>query len=128
MAVTKAHARFVKISPLKARLVLDLIRGKDLIAAESMLLNTNKKAAGIIVKLLKSAAANAKNNNSIEREDLYISNAYANQGPALSRFRAATMGRVAPVKRRTSHITIELDYKSIAGTTAKPKVRKGGKR
>jgi len=128
MAVTKAHARFIGISPLKVRLVLDVIRGKDLILAEGLLLNMNKKGAKIVVKLLKSAAANAKNNNSIEREDLYISSAYANQGPALNRFRAATMGRVAPIKRRTSHITIELDYKKSNAITTKPKVAKGGKR
>ena len=128
MAVTKAHARFIGISPLKVRLVLDVIRGKDLILAEGLLLNMNKKGAKIVVKLLKSAPANAKNNNSIEREDLYISSTYANQGPALNRFRAATMGRVAPIKRRTSHITIELDYKKSNAITTKPKVAKGGKR
>ncbi len=129
MAVTKAHARFVRISPLKIRLILDVIRGKDLITAEGLLLNMNKKGAKIVAKLLKSAAANAKNNNSLEREELYISNTYANQGPALSRFRAATMGRVAPIKRRTSHVTIELDHKKATTVTAaKPKVAKGGKK
>ncbi|MDP8253301.1 MAG: 50S ribosomal protein L22 [Candidatus Kaelpia aquatica] len=128
MAVTKAHARFVKISPLKVRLVLDLIRGKDVISAEGLLLNVNKKGAPIVVKLLQSAVANAKNNNSIEKEGLYISGVYANQGPALSRFRAATMGRASSIKRRTSHITIELDYKSKGSTMAKAKVAKGGKR
>ncbi|MDP8216076.1 MAG: 50S ribosomal protein L22 [Candidatus Kaelpia imicola] len=129
MAVTKAHARFVKISPLKVRLVLDLIRGRDIISAEGLLLNMNKRGAQIIAKLLKSAAANALNNNSLERDLLYISSAYANQGPALNRFRAATMGRVSPIKRRTSHVTIELDYKSKRSAVTKAKtVKEGGKR
>ena len=126
MAVTKAHARFVKISPSKVRLVLNLIRGKDVISAEGLLFNMNKRGAQIVAKLLKSVVANAKNNNSLEREALYISGAYANQGPALNRFRAATMGRVSPIKRRTSHVTIELDYKSKSSAATKVKAVKGG--
>ncbi len=126
MAATKAHARFVKISPLKVRLVLDLIRGKDVITAEGMLLNINKKGAKIVAKLLKSAVANAENNNSLEKENLYISSVYANQGPTLSRFRSATMGRVSPIRRRSSHVTIELDYKNKGLATTKAKAVKGG--
>ncbi|HEO63739.1 MAG TPA: 50S ribosomal protein L22 [Candidatus Omnitrophica bacterium] len=127
MAVIKAKARFVKISPRKARLVLDMVRGKSVIAAQAILANMDKKSAGIVSKLLGSAIANAENNKALKKEDLYISAVFADQGPTLHRYKAATMGRASAIRKRTSHITVELDHKKKAGAK-KEKAVKGGKK
>lgn len=104
----KAVAKYIRISPRKVRQVIDLIRGKDTGEAIAVLRNTPKKASGQIEKVVNSAIANAENNNDMFREDLYISEAYADEGPTMKRFRPRAMGQASPINKRTSHITIIL--------------------
>jgi len=112
MAVTRAKARFIRVSPRKVRQVIDMIRGKDVVQALMVLNNLNKKSARIVAKVLNSAIANAENNHGLKMQELYISRIFADQGPMLKRYRAASMGRAVMVRRRTSHITVELDLKN----------------
>ncbi|AZR74723.1 50S ribosomal protein L22 [Anoxybacter fermentans] len=102
----RAVARYVRISPRKARQVIDLIRGKDVGEALGILKNTPKKAARIIEKVLNSAVANAENNHDMVVEDLYVSKAYVDEGPTLKRYRPRAMGMATLIRKRTSHITI----------------------
>ena len=105
----KAKARFIRTSPRKARQVLDLIRGKKVEAAFSILSLTHKSAARKVEKLLKSALSNAENVHHIRGIDsLTISLAKADQGPTLKRFMPRARGRATPIRKRTSHITLIL--------------------
>ncbi len=102
----RAVAKYIRVSPRKARLVMDLVRGQDASVAMSILRNTPNKAAGIIEKVLKSAVANAENNHEMAAEDLYIVKAFVDEGPTLKRFRPRSMGMATRIRKRTSHITI----------------------
>ena len=101
----KAVARTVRIAPRKVRLVLDLIRGKQVGEAVAILNLTPKAASPVIEKVLKSAVANAEHNYDMDVNSLVISEAYANEGPTLKRFRPRAMGRASAINKRTSHIT-----------------------
>lgn len=101
----KAVARFVRITPRKAGQVADLIRGKDVEEAQTVLRFTPKAAAKIVKKVLDSAVANAQHNLKL-RGNLYVSEALVNQGPSLKRIRPRAMGRAFRVLKRTSHITV----------------------
>lgn len=103
---TKALSRFVRISPRKARQVMDMVRGKDVQDALNTLTFLPKKAARLIEKVVKSAAANAENNFGMTRDFLYISKAYVDGGPALKRWLPRAYGRATPIKKRLSHITV----------------------
>ena len=105
----RAIARYVRISSRKVRIVIDLIRGKSVREAEAILRYTPKAATEPVLKLLNSAVANAENNLELNRDDLYVAEVYANQGPTLMRFRARARGRASRIRKRTSHITIVLD-------------------
>ncbi|MCD6486297.1 MAG: 50S ribosomal protein L22 [Syntrophobacterales bacterium] len=105
---TKAVAKYVRISPQKARLVVDLIRGKKAGEADTMLGFTHKKAASIVQKVLKSAMANAVQNPNMDENVLYVKEIFVDQGPTLKRWRARAQGRATPIKKRTSHITVVL--------------------
>ncbi|MBN2283935.1 MAG: 50S ribosomal protein L22 [Deltaproteobacteria bacterium] len=105
----RAIAKYVRISPQKARLVVDLIRGKEVDEAERILAFTRKKAALIVNKVLKSARANATQNPNIDENILYVKEIFVGAGPTLKRWRARAQGRVAPIRKRTSHITVVLD-------------------
>ncbi|NPV44212.1 MAG: 50S ribosomal protein L22 [Firmicutes bacterium] len=107
----KAVLRFARIAPRKVRIVLDLIKGKDVDEALSILRFAPKAASRVVEKLVKSAVANAENNNNMDRDSLYISKAYADQGPTLKRFRARAMGRANMIRKRTSHITVVVSEK-----------------
>ena len=107
----KATARTVRIAPRKVRLVIDLIRGKNVAEAFSILQFTPRGASPVIAKVLKSAVANAENNFDLDREDLYVSKAIANEGPTLKRFRPRAKGSASPINKRTSHITIVVSEK-----------------
>ncbi|MDP8298473.1 MAG: 50S ribosomal protein L22 [Candidatus Tantalella remota] len=109
--LSKATAKYVRISPRKARLVVDLIRGKSVEDASSILENVNKRACVPIKKVLGSAFANANNDRQekLLSKDMFISLIKADGGPMLTRYRAATMGRATPIRHRTAHIHIELD-------------------
>jgi len=106
---TKAVARYVRVSPQKARLVVDLIRGRKVGEAKVILEFTQRKAASIVSKLLKSAVANASQKPDIDENILYVKKIFVDQGPALKRWRARAQGRAASIKKRMSHITIVLD-------------------
>ena len=102
----RAIARRVRIAPRKARLVVDLIRGKDVNEAFAILRNTNKRASRVIEKLLKSAVANAEHNYNMDTEKLYIKETYVDEGPTLKRYRPRAKGRADQILKRSSHITI----------------------
>lgn len=105
----KAVAKYIRMSPQKVKLVADLVRGKNVQEAEKILIFTRKYAAGVIVKVLKSAVANAKQNPNIDETILYVKSIFVDQGPSLKRWRARAQGRAAAIKKRMSHITIILD-------------------
>ncbi|MBM3255161.1 MAG: 50S ribosomal protein L22 [Candidatus Omnitrophica bacterium] len=111
--IAKAEVKFIRISPTKVRQVIDLIRLKDVASAQAILFNINKGPRGYLIKILKQAVANAKVKG-FNQEQLYISKIICDVGPAWKRFKAAAFGRAAPIKKRTSHIRIELDMKSGA--------------
>lgn len=102
----KAIAKTLRIAPRKARLVIDLVRGKHVNEAEIILNNMNKEAAVLIKKVLSSAVANAVNNLSLEKDNLFIKEAYVNEGQTMKRIKFGSRGHVDPIKKRTSHITI----------------------
>jgi len=107
----KAHLRYVRITPRKARLVLDLIRGKQVGEAISILRHTPRGASPVIEKLLNSAIANATNNYNMNPENLVISQAYANEGPTMKRIQPRAQGRAFSILKRTSHITLVVKEK-----------------
>ena len=107
-----AIARYVRISSRKVKIVIDLIRGKSVREAEAILQYTPKAATEPVLKLLKSAVANAENNLELNRDDLYVAEVYANQGPTLMRYRPRARGRESRIRKRTSHITIVLDQQA----------------
>ena len=102
----KACAKYVRISPLKARQVIDLIRGKSVEEALVLLKFTPHKASSIIEKVLKSAVANAEHNYDMATDSLYVQSAYVDQGPSIKRYKPRAMGRADGITKKTSHITI----------------------
>ncbi|MDP1990129.1 MAG: 50S ribosomal protein L22 [Syntrophales bacterium] len=104
----RAVAKYIRMSPQKVRLVVDLVRGKKVEEAKQVLLFTRKYAAGHISKVLNSALANAKQNPNIDENILYVKEIYVDQGPSLKRWRARAQGRAASIKKRMSHITVVL--------------------
>ena len=104
----KAMARTVRVSPRKSRLVLDNIRGKSVADAIAILTFTPNKAAGIILKVLNSAVAN---NFGLEKANLVVSEAFANEGPTMKRFRPRAKGSASPINKRTAHITVAVAEK-----------------
>jgi large subunit ribosomal protein L22 len=109
--IAKAESKFVRVSPTKVRLVMDLIRNKDAQEAQSILNNLNKRPCETLRKILNSAIANAKVKG-FNADQLYVSKILCNPGPSWKRFKAAAFGRASPILKRTSHIKIELDVKS----------------
>ncbi|WP_153125756.1 50S ribosomal protein L22 [Peribacillus tepidiphilus] len=107
----KAVARTVRIAPRKVRLVVDLIRGKQVGEAIAILRHTPKSASPVVEKVLKSAMANAEHNYEMDINNLVVKEAYVNEGPTLKRFRPRAMGRASAINKRTSHITIVLSEK-----------------
>ena len=106
-----ATAKYIRISARKVKIVIDLIRGKDVTEAEAILMYTPKAASEPTLKLLRSAIANAENNLEMSRDTLYVAEVYANQGPTLRRYRPRSRGSATRIRKRTSHITIILDEK-----------------
>lgn len=104
-----AKLRFLRMSPQKVRLVMDVIRGMRAVDAEHQLQFMNKAASVPMVKLLRSAMANAENNNELKRENLFVKSVFVDQGPTLKRWRPRAFGRAAEIRKRSSHITIILD-------------------
>lgn len=110
----KAVVKYVRISSRKARQVIDLIRGKEVEEARTILKFSPKAGAGIIGKVLDSAIANAQHNLKL-RDELFISEAYVNQGPTMKRYRPRAMGRATPILKRTSHITMVVSERKEGG-------------
>ena len=104
----RAIAKHIRISPRKVKIVIDLIRGKDLGEALNILSLTPKAASEPVTKLLRSAAANAENNYDMNVDNLYVAEIQANQGPTLKRYRARAQGRGTQILKRTSHISVVL--------------------
>ncbi|SHE46588.1 50S ribosomal protein L22 [Clostridium fallax] len=102
----KAIAKYVRMSPIKVGVVLDLIRGKNVNEAFAILQYTPKDAAVVINKVLKSAVANAENNNNLDANALFVAEAHVGQGPTLKRFRPHAQGRAFRINKKTSHITL----------------------
>ncbi|MDA3847713.1 MAG: 50S ribosomal protein L22 [Vallitaleaceae bacterium] len=107
----KAKVSFVRVSTTKAKIVLDTVKGKDVASAIGILAFTPRNGARIIEKVLKSAIANAENNNGLDASNLYIEECFANKGPTLKRIRPRAQGRAFRIEKKTSHITIILNEK-----------------
>ena len=107
----KAYLKYARISPRKVKIVLDLIRGKDTETAMAVLKNTPKSASEYLVKLLKSAIANAEHNFNMDAKNLYVSQCFVCPGPTLKRIRPRAQGRAFPIMKRTSHITLVVKEK-----------------
>jgi large subunit ribosomal protein L22 len=103
-----ATARYIRISARKLRLVADLVRGRQVADARTVLTFTPKQGAKVVDKLIASAVANAENNHELNGDDLYISSIYVNEGPTLKRWRARALGRASRINKRTCHITVEV--------------------
>ena len=107
----RAYLRNVRISPRKVKIVCDLIRGKDVAEANAIIMNTPKAASELLIKLLKSAVANAENNNHMNVDKLYVSEVFVTPGPIMKRIRPMSHGRAFRILKRTSHITVVLKEK-----------------
>jgi len=101
-----ATARYIRQSPYKVRVVLDLVRGLPVDEARTVLQFSDRRAADPVLKVLDSAVANADNNLSLDQEELVVAEAFANEGPTLKRWRPRARGRATRIRKRTSHITI----------------------
>ncbi|MBN2719765.1 MAG: 50S ribosomal protein L22 [Proteobacteria bacterium] len=106
-----ARARYVRIAPRKVRLVMDMVRGKPVEEALQTLGLVRKAASPVLVKVIRSALANAENNFQMHTDGLLIKKAWVDEGPTMKRFLPRAMGRATPVRKRTSHITVVLSEK-----------------
>ncbi len=125
----KATARFVRVTPMKARRVLDLIRGKDVDEALDILRFAPQSASEPVYKVLASAVANATNNLGVDRRTLVVNTAFADEGPTLKRFQPRAQGRAFRIRKRTSHITVvveSLPEKATAGRARSRQPKKKG--
>ncbi len=111
MSQAKAIAKTVRIAPRKVRLVVDLIRGKQVGEAVAILQLTPKAASPVVEKVLKSAIANAEHNYELDVNNLVVSEIFVDEGPTLKRFRPRAMGRASAINKRTSHITVVVSEK-----------------
>jgi ribosomal protein L22 len=108
VVTVRAKAKYVRTAPRKARLVIDHIRGKSVDDARALLLTTPRAASRDVLKLLDSAIANAENNHELVADELVVGRAYVDEGPTLKRYRPRALGRATRIRKRTSHMTIEL--------------------
>ena len=114
VTAAKATANNIRIAPRKVRLVADMVRGQNVADAISTLRFANRGAAKPVEKVLMSAIANAEHNYDLNIEDLYVTEAYVNEGPTLKRFRPRAQGAASAINKRTSHITIVVSEKEEA--------------
>jgi len=113
----RAHARYVRTSARKARMVCGHLRGRSVHEARAILAFTPREVARDWSKLLESAVANAESNHELLEDDLIVREAYADEGPTIKRFRPRAMGRATPILKRTSHLTIALSTRPEPGST-----------
>lgn len=118
----KAHLNYLRMSPRKVRLVANLIKDMGTAEAQLELKHLPKRAADPLIKLLKSAIANARHNFQLSEENLYIKSILVNQGPTLKRFMPRAFGRAAPIRKRTSHVSLVLDTRQPVGKKAQGQV------
>jgi large subunit ribosomal protein L22 len=120
-APAKASARFVRVTPMKARRVVDLIRGLPAREAQAVLAFAPQGASEPVGKVLASAMANAEHNNQLDPDTLWVREAYVDEGPTLKRFRPRAQGRAYRIRKRSSHITVVVESRT-------PSVRGGTRR
>jgi large subunit ribosomal protein L22 len=116
----RAQAKYVRMSPRKARLVAEHIRGRSVPEARAVLAFTSREAAGVLQKVLQSAVSNAEANHGIAEDRLYVKTTYVDGGPVMKRWRARARGRVARIRKRTCHITVTLAERQPASPTVEP--------
>ena len=109
----RAYLKYARISPRKVKIVLDLIRGKDVGMAMAILKNTPKSASEYLIKLLGSAIANAENNFNMDGSKLYVSECFVCPGPTLKRVQPRAQGRAFQILKRTSHVTLVVKEKEV---------------
>lgn len=107
----RAIAKYIRVTPRKAGQMADLVRGKNVNEALAILKFTPRYAATVVAKVLKSAIANAENNNNMDVDKLYVAEIVANQGPTMKRFMPRAMGRATTIRKRTSHIEVVVKEK-----------------
>ena len=112
----KAVAKYVRVAPRKARLVANEVRDKSYPEAQALLAYTNKRAAKLVGEVLKSAAANAEHNLDADADELKVKTIKVDEGPTIKRYRARAMGRATMIRKRTSHIMVELEGQVGVGT------------
>ena len=110
MAFPAKH-RFARISPRKARLLMDMVRGRDVDDAITLLRFAKQRASGMIEKVIRSAVANANEQEVPQRNTLYVAKAWVDPGPVIKRFQPKDRGKAYPIKKRTSHLVVELDQR-----------------
>ena len=108
MATFKASHRYARIAPRKARLIMDLVRGRDVDDAITMLRFAKQRASGMIEKVIRSAVANANEREVPTRETLYVAKAWVDPGPIIKRFQPKDRGKAYPIQKKTSHLVVEL--------------------
>lgn len=120
--LVRAHLRYLRIAPRKVRLVVDLVRGQSVAHGLDQLSIVPKRSALPVMKLIKSAVANAKNNYQLDEKTLIIKSIVANEGPRLKRFQPRAHGRAAEILKRTTHVTVVLEGKELKA--GKPAAKK----
>jgi ribosomal protein L22 len=115
--IVRAHARYVRTSARKARMVCGHLRGKSVQEARAILAFTPREVARDWSKLLESAVANAESNHELVEDELIVREAYADEGPTIKRFRPRAMGRATPIRKRTTHLTIALTTETTQRTS-----------
>ena len=121
----KATAKFVRVTPMKARRVIDLVRGKNVDEALDILQFAPQTASEPVAKVLASAVANAENNLDLDRRTLVVAQAFADEGPTMKRFRPRAQGRAFRIRKRTSHITVVVESIADKGAATGRNRRKG---
>jgi large subunit ribosomal protein L22 len=121
-----AQAKFVRMTPMKCRRVIDLVRGLPVDQALDILRFDTHAASEPIGKVVASAVANAEHNKQLDRRDLYIAQAYVDEGPTLKRFRPRAQGRAYRIRKRTSHITVVVQALDLEPAGAPTSTKKGG--
>ncbi len=124
---TTAQLKHLRMTPMKARRIVNLIRGTDVTAAASILQFSPQAAAEPVAKLLASAVANAENNQGLQRDSLFVDTIYVDEGPTLKRFQPRAQGRAFRIRKRTCHITIELVSLSSTPKTGTNEGRRGAR-
>jgi large subunit ribosomal protein L22 len=124
-AGAKSTARYARVTPQKARRMVDLIRGLPADEAQTVLRFAPQAASETVGKVLDSAIANAENNEGLDRDDLVVSAAYVDEGPTLKRFRPRAQGRAYRIRKRTSHITVVVTQEAPAVSGATTTGKKG---